>query len=154
MQEEIIIEQDAAEETDVNAKVPTKQAIAEIDRWLDYKKVTQNKRKDAKDSTEVLVEAVKCGDLVLNHDTMELELILKFPIKGTEQPIKEYSSLRFKPRVTVGQINQRLRGVKATDSDQRLVSYVAAITSQPTALIEKLDTVDAGICQAIATFFI
>ena len=63
-------------------------------------------------------------------------------------------ALVFKPRLTVGQINAKMKGVKASDVDGRLVGYIAALTAQNTGVIAKLDAEDNKVAQSIVMFFL
>ena len=48
----------------------------------------------------------------------------------------------------------KLEGVKTSDLDNRIVAFVSALTLQPKAIIESLDTEDYDVCQGIAIFFL
>lgn len=132
------------------SKVNRETAEAEINSWLDYKKINEKKRENYKDNISALVDAVCDGILSVNPDTKELIQTLNFPI-GDEMKV---SKLEFKPRLTVGSVQSHLNGVKATDADGRIIAYVAALTSQPKELIKKLDTEDNSVAQSIAIFFL
>ena len=124
-------------------------ALIDINKWLDYKRIKPNKRENYTDQIEALTAAIEDGSLVLNDD-YTLTLKLEVPTEG-EPGI---SQLKFAPRLTVGQIHAQMNGVKSTDADARLIAMVAALTSMPKGVINKLDTGDYGICQNIALFFL
>lgn len=125
-------------------------AQAEIVSWLDYKKVSQRKRETYEGSIELLTEAIRDGELVLNHDTHELTQELKFPV-GDE---KKITHLTFIPRLEVSKIQSALQGVSPKETDKRVLAYVSALTSQTKGVIGRLDSEDFGIGQCIAVFFI
>ena len=120
-----------------------------VENWLDYKRVKPAKREAYKASIEMLIDSVESGDLILDQSTHNWELNLSFPV-GEEKVIDK---LIFKPRITIGQINQRLRGVKSSDADGRVTAYVAALTGQSTGVIELLDSSDYDVPQSISVFF-
>jgi len=130
-------------------KVALEVAQAEVDKWLDHKKINERKRADKKDSIEALVNAVSDGDLVLN-EKMELVQALKFPFENEQKVL----ALVYKPRINVKEIHSKLTGVKTDNLGGMITAYIAALTGQPAALIGALDTEDYAIGQAVAIFFI
>lgn len=132
------------------SKISREIAEAEINSWLDYKKINEKKRNNYKDNIESLIDAVSEGVLSVNPETKELIHVLSFPI-GEEMKVNK---LEYKPRLTVGAVQSHLNGVKATDADGRIIAYVAALTSQPKELIKKMDTEDNSVAQSIAIFFL
>jgi hypothetical protein len=131
------------------SKVAREVAEQEIEKWLDYKKVSPKKRESLADHIDTLIDTVCDGYLVLNDDH-SLTLQLKFPIESETQT----SDLNFKPRIKVNTVYNHMQGVKAGDGDGRLFANVAALTSKPKELIKALETEDYSICQAIAVFFL
>jgi hypothetical protein len=119
-----------------------------VDKWLDYKRVKPAKRESYKASIENITDAVEEGSLILNEETHELEYTLDIPIGDSKIQV-----LKFRPRLTVGEINKRLKGVSPKEADARVVAYVAALTGQNSGVIELLDTNDYDVCQAISVFF-
>ncbi len=124
-------------------------AKQEVEKWLDYKKVSPKKRESYADNIDALAESISEGFLVLTEN-FEFELTLKFPF-GTDVKTEK---LTFKPRLAVGEAQNYLQGVKATDIDGRMLAYVAALTVKPKELIKKLDTDDFSVCQNIVLFFV
>lgn len=123
-------------------------AIAEVTKWLDYKKVSQTKREELEKNIETITSAIEQGVLVLNEDKSFTQK-LNFAI-GENADVKE---LHYKPRVALGTIHLHMQGVKTGDADGRLAAYVAAVTSNPKELIKKMDTEDYSLALAIALFF-
>jgi hypothetical protein len=132
------------------------QAHEEIESWLDYKKISAQKRKSFEDQIETLQEAICEGSLVLEKggegesDSFKFVQALKFPF-GKEEIIKE---LTYRSRIGVATIHLHLKDVKSTDADGRLLAHIAALTSQNKELLKKMDTVDYTTASAIAMFFI
>lgn len=125
-------------------------AIADMNRWLDAKKVSDKKREAYADNIENLTDAISEGSLILNENN-EFEQKLKFPIKSESGDIE---TLKFKNRLTVDAVQNNLTGVKPTDADGRITAYVSALTNLPKAVIKRMDTEDYSIGQALAIFFL
>lgn len=123
-------------------------AQAEIEKWLDYKKFTEQRREDKKENIETLISAISDGNLVVDSDCNLIQKLMS-PF-GDEMKITE---LKYKPRLTPFALKFHLNGVKATDMDARVCAYVCALTSQAKGVIEKLDMEDYLIAQSIAFFF-
>ena len=124
-------------------------ATAEIDKWLDHKRINEKKREDQKSTIDSLIDAVRFGMLTVDED-FNLVQKLYFPI-GNNQEVEE---LKYKPRIGVGTVHRHLKGLKADDADGRLAAYVAALTNSTKAQIAALDTEDYGVGQSIAIFFL
>jgi hypothetical protein len=133
----------------MNDKVNPEIAKAEVEKWLDYKKVSQNKKESYADNIKALEEAIVEGYLSLD-DNFNFVQQLKFPIESEVST----SVLTFKPRLKESQVSLHLTGVKIGDFDGRLYAYVAALTGKPKDLIKALDTEDYSIGKNIAFFFI
>ena len=133
-------------------KVTRKVAESEVNKWLDHKKVKDKKRENLQDQIDVMVDAIIDGSLVLDQD-FKFTHTLSFPIKNANGEIT-VKSLTYKPRLSVKEINSRMKGVKANDADARVVGYIAALTDQPAAVLTSLDTEDNSLSQAFATFFL
>jgi hypothetical protein len=129
-------------------KVTESIAKKEVEKWLDFKKVSSRKREEYKAYIEALTYAVQDGDLILNEDNSFTQ-VLKFPLG--DGSVKE---LTYKPRVTVSELRDATKGLAAGDAEGRLAAYCAALTNQPKGVFYGLDSEDNGIAQAIAIFFI
>jgi len=123
-------------------------AIEEVNKWLDYKKVSLKRREAAKDYIESLAQGIEDGVLSLDDKTFELTQKLNFTLG------ENTNELVFKPRLTVGTIQRRLSAVKSGDGDSRVLAYVCALTGIATALASNLDTEDYAIASTIAYFFL
>jgi len=133
------------------SKIPLEVAQVEIEKWLDFKKVKTQKRENNKEQLELITDAICDGTLVLDDKTFVFTHKLLFPLgSGDSEKIKE---LTYKPRLMVRDINAKMKGVKANDPDGRIVSYIAALTDQPSGIITSLDTEDNSLAQQIVQFF-
>lgn len=125
-------------------------ATEEVNRWLSYKKISDKKREEKKDSIESLIGYFEDGTLELREDCTIVHL-LKFPV-GTNDYIKQ---LEFKPRLTQKDINAvKNKNAKTVDTDSFIMDRLAALTGVARELLNNLDTTDMSVCQAIAVFFI
>lgn len=131
------------------AKVNIEVATADIQRWLDAKRISERKRTNQNESIISLIDAVCDGDLKVNENC-ELVQSLIHPI-GDEKMISE---LTYKSRIQIGQIHEYLKNVKPGDADGRIVAYISALTGNTPAVIKKMDTEDYSIAQSIAVFFL
>lgn len=126
-------------------------AQQEVKNWLDLKKVKSSQRDQQKDAIDILSEAVSDGTLTIAEDGT-ITHKLNFPLETKEGEIA-LSELTYKPRLNDQMLKPYLVGVKATDSDARLISYMGALTQQNKGLLEKLDTADKRISVSITIFF-
>lgn len=130
-------------------KVNIEIATADVERWLNHKKISDKKRASYKANIESLVDAVVAGQMTINEECV-ITHNLSFEF-GEETKIK---SLNYKPRVSIGQVQQYLKDVKSDDADGRIVGYISALTGQPREIVKKLDTEDYSVAQSIAIFFL
>lgn len=121
-------------------------ATEEITKWLDYKRVKENTREAQKAQIDVLVEAMQAGELSLSDNKLCHKL--SFPVSELD-----LDELTYKPRITIGELQKVTANVKATDFDGKITAYIAALTGQGISHIQKLDTSDYAVGQAIAVFF-
>lgn len=126
-------------------------AEQEVNKWLNFKQISPSKRSAKQDAINALIENIEDGDLVLKEEGEDLFLVqtLKLPTKG-ELPLTE---LRYRSRLDIGKLNNRLKQIKGLDPFASVVAYVAALTDQNSAVIQTLDTEDYSISQNIALFF-
>lgn len=130
-------------------KITPEVAAVEVQKWLDEKKISQKKRTANQDSIDKLVEAVVEGHLKLTEKFF-WELKLMFPPVG-EDPPKE---LKFRPRITVGDLQKQTKGISADDPQGIMIAYTAAVTGQPKGVISAIDQDDFLVAQAIVIFFL
>lgn len=131
--------------------VTYEQAKAEVDAWLDGKKVKPKKRESYKDAVDNLIDGVMDGSLTIEDG--KITQMLSFPVKNTAGGI-EFDKLEYKPRLTVSETQAYTKTVKPGDSDGRIMAYASALTGKSAGLLGKLDTEDNGIVQSIAIFFV
>ena len=127
-------------------KVNRETATAEIEKWLDAKKISQNKRTSLQDVESELMDAICDGYLELDEETMEWKHTLKFPLENVKD-------LKYAPRVNAGKIEAKTRTIKPDDLQGRIRAYISVITDQPNGIIAALDTADHSIASSIASYF-
>lgn len=122
-------------------------AQKDIERWLEFKRISSRRREDLSDQIDALVGMVSDGSLVVKEDcSMELSLSVELE-DGT-------SKLDFKPRLQLRQVQPRLKEVKAGDGDGRIMAYLSALTGKNTGVLGLMDTVDYTACSNIVIFFL
>lgn len=120
-------------------------AEQEIKKWLDHKKVNDKRREAYQAYIDNMVQAVRDGNLTMD-DSFILTHKLLFPAATVE-------AMNYKVRMTKGQVDKALKGIKVDDADGRLVGYLCALTDQPIGIIRAMDTEDYSLAQSIAIFF-
>jgi hypothetical protein len=133
------------------AKIKREVAEAEVESWLDKKKVFQETRDRYKDHIEIMIEAIMNGVLFLNQDSFEWTHSLLFPLgdDGKEQ----ITELKYRCRVNEKLVLPHTRGLKSDDADGRFNALIAAVTSESKGVIVSLDSADKRIATSIGVFF-
>jgi hypothetical protein len=124
-------------------------AEADVQRWLEAKRVRQSKKILLEGNVEVLIESVMEGFITIDENC-NLTQVLRFPV-GLHENIKQ---LNFKTRLQVLEVSPFLKKVEQGDGDGRVLAYILAATEQPLGIIQSLDTEDLGVSQSIAVFFL
>lgn len=134
------------------SKIAREVAIADFNRWLDFKKVKENKRNESKAQIDEIVSAIEHGNVIID-DNCNIIQNLEFPITSDQGGIV-LGELKFKPRILVHQLNAKLKGVEASNVDGRILAYASALTDQNSGIIGKLDTEDYRIVSSVVMFFL
>ena len=126
-------------------------AKEELKKWAEYKRIPAHKLNDETNNriAEEIVAEIESGDLVLT-DNFEWEYNLKFPIEIANTKV---SQLKFKPRISQGRLDAAYKKLDMKDFGGKFVATIAVLTEQPESTIKCLDTVDASLCNAIASYF-
>jgi hypothetical protein len=124
-------------------------AEADVQRWLEAKRIRQSKKTLLADNVEALVESVMEGFITID-ESCNLTQILRFPV-GLNENVKQLS---FKTRLQVLEVSPFLKKVEQGDGDGRVLAYILAATEQPLGIIQSLDTEDLGVAQSVAVFFL
>lgn len=136
-------------EIKLGKKITEELAIKEVEKWLDYKRVSDKKREESESQIETMVSAIMEGDLVVSESGNKLTHNLRFPIGNNE----EIKTLSYKARLSVKDRNRSLKGIKPTDTPEYILGHISALSDQNKALISEMDTEDHNIAQSIALFF-
>ena len=133
-------------------KVNLDQAKKEVNKWLDFKKVDQEKREENADNIDALAKAISVGYLVLDKDFNFIQE-LKFPIEDSDgQPVQ--TQLKFKPRLKMGDIQNKTQNLKAGDTFALITAYICALTNINSGIIKLMDSEDYKIAQSVVIFFL
>ena len=123
-------------------------AEQDINKWLDDKRVRVRKREENQETIESLIDAACDGALSYDEEKKILKYKLSFPI-GEEGKI---TTLKFKLRISVGEMHKNLNGAKT--GDERVLAYMCALTGQNSGIIKKMDTADYSLASGIVIFFL
>lgn len=126
-------------------------AKQEIERWLDMKRVKKSTRETHKHSIKSMIEAVSDGTLVVNEDGTLVQT-LDFPLTSENGNV-DLDKLTFQLRLQHGVVKAANKGTNPSDVDERLMSYVFALTGVPKSKLNKLESTDMSFAMMIAGFF-
>ncbi len=132
-------------------KVSFEIATAEIEKWLDSKKISQLRREKNIGSFETLVGLVREGSLVVNDD-MSVTLSLNFPIKSPEGT-DSVSSLKFKQRMSEAELEPNRKLVGGSGNAAILMATAITVTGELHAILKKCDSIDMENIHNICIFF-
>jgi len=133
----------------ITGGVSKEQAVLEVEKWLDAKKISASQREEHSEFIKALAEYISEGDLTLNEDNTFTHT-LKWPI-GLGESITE---LVYKFRLNPKQLKPYLSGVKAGDGNAMIYAHICALTGQNSGIITELDQEDIKIARSVAVFFV
>ena len=126
-------------------------AEAEINSWLDKKKIKSSQRETNKDSIETMIHYMMDGELVIDEATGQLIHSLVFPI-GEGESIKK---LTYKNRLNDKMLEPFMKGVNVRELSSIYAAYIAALTDTPKSILLQLESAtDAKLAKAITSFFL
>lgn len=122
-------------------------AIKEVDKWLEFKRFSDDRRKEKQGYIDEMIQLFESGSLVLQEDH-SITMKLLFDVGSLKE-------LKFKPRLTVSDLNQLKNPNKGQGNTGLLTSYITALQVDAVnqAFIEKLDMEDFNNAGVIALFF-
>lgn len=126
-------------------KVNREQAEAEVNAWLDHKKILPSQREDYKAHIDRLIEATMYG--VLSWGDGECIHHLQFPITGINE-------IKYSFRANGQTLSKGLHDVKPEDADGRFYAYISSLCNQNKSVVKLLDSSDLAIGKAYAIFFL
>ena len=113
------------------SKVERIVAENDVSAWLDFKNVSQRKRKEHEEIIENLVNAVEDGVLSINSENFHIAQQLYIPIENKDGEVT-VESLNYVARAKVYEIHNGLKDVKGGDSHGMVLGYASALTKQRT----------------------
>jgi hypothetical protein len=133
------------------SKVNFDLAKAEVDGWLDKKRIPSKKRESLSGMIDNLIDAVVEGDLTIDEETGIMTHTLVVPIGESEG----YKELKYKLRITGKDVEPHKKLIKGSDFGDELTRIILALTGAPINVIRQLDMgTDRSIAEAIAVFFV
>ncbi len=130
-------------------RVIREQAVIEVNKWLDTKKIFKSTREAREDDIELLIEAIQEGVLIYNEEDNSFTHKLLHPIMNE----KSVTELKYLGRLNDNIIRPYLKGVDPSDGDARLLATLAALTGTAKGILSALDSVDKKVSNAITIFF-
>lgn len=126
--------------------VDTETARADVEKWLDIRRVTEKQRANVADAVNTLVELFESGRLRLNENT-EIVHTLIFP-----EYCNDIEELTYKTRIRVDEIEQCRALAKKNETEyQRAI--IAKLANIAPAEIKGMDAADWTIAQSVYSFF-
>lgn len=132
------------------AKVDRAIAEQEVSEWLDYKKVKPASRESNKQFVDVLIDSVMYGNVTIDAETKVITQTLDFPLKNKDG-VETLTTLTYKSRSDAGALQKKAEGAKGMGI---YTAYGSELTGQITATLNRLDSEDFKILQAITIFFV
>jgi len=126
-------------------------ATAEVNNWLDSRKVMPTKRERMQPTIDNLIEAVQYGMLVIGEGNV-LRHNLAFPVLDSAG-VPFASELTYKARISTDSVIRAISALKINIPDTQVMAYIAELTGQPYSIIAQLETTDMLIAKSIAVFF-
>ena len=124
-------------------------AEKEVNSWVEYKRLSDKKKKSLGGNIRGLVDGVMDGSLELDPETMVFTHKLKFPL-GVNGQIKE---LKYSPRLSMDVVEDQLMDVRAGNTMGTSFAYIAALSGQPRGVIKKMDQEDHSLADLFSFFF-
>lgn len=131
-------------------KIDFETAEKNVTSWLDAKSVEADEREEKQQFIKTLINAVRRGNLVINDTTFEITQTLKFPVVTNIATINE---LKYKARAACGELHAGTRNINGVNMAV-YVAYAVALTSELKANLDRLDSEDFKVLQAITSFFL
>lgn len=136
----------------MSTAVDPQTAIADVERWLDFKRIRRNKREEHAKAIDDISSGIEEGLITIDDDCNLVQKLI-WPIEadngsGTAQ-------LKWQSRVTSKQLGQRMKGVDISNGIKSTDAIIAGVTGEAIGIIEKLDTsTDKSLANSIAVFFL
>jgi len=137
------------------SKVDRKTAAQEFEQWLDYNKIRAKKRLENENSSDLVVELIQDGSVIVDLEKKSIKYTLAHPITD-KSGAAIYQDIEIKSRVTLAQFSQELSqiSVKLDDGISRVTAMVAASSGLNVNLLTGLDMADFETLQAIVIFLL
>lgn len=141
-------------------KVSIKVAREELKRWFEKSRFKDNKisrfkpedeEKEEESIEGLILEAICSGAVVIDEEGM-ISQKLDFPLKKGNEVFLD--TLKFKPRLTVGEVNRVSNGVKPGDQRANMIANTSARTGNPKSVLELMDAEDFDTTALIMAYFL
>lgn len=127
-------------------------AEADVTNWLDAKKIKPAEREKNKDFINTLIDAVMYGQLSIDADTRVITQKLDFPLDDGKGNIT-LGTLTYQPRAAMGNLLSKTGNLKGI-SMAVYIAYASTLTGEIIATLNRIDSEDFKVLQAITAFFL
>lgn len=131
--------------------MPVNQAEEEVNNWLDLKRVTPSERVEKAGFVNKMVESLQYGYISIDKEG-KITHKLVFPLKSPEGEITT-AELQYNYRAETGNLQSKTGNLKGIGMAV-YIAYASVLTGQITGKLNKLDSEDFKILQAITAFFL
>jgi hypothetical protein len=129
------------------SKFPLEDAKLEFSKWAESKKLSNKILEKHDDDSEIIIDAIQEGILVLDEENNFIQTL--------QFPKEKLQTLKYKNRVTKGELAASTKGIKTDDLIGNMsICYISCLTGENRNDIRTLDSVDSSLGEHIAAFFL
>jgi hypothetical protein len=132
-------------------KVKPDVALADITRLLDSRNLLPSMRKSKESVIPIVQEAIQYG-LVTIDDNCQVAQSLIEPVKDDKGNVV-LDTLVYVSRIDPAKVNKRINELKVRNETTRLLCYTIEHTGETEGILNKMESQDRNICDAITIFF-
>jgi len=127
-------------------------ALKEVQDYVAGKKILPSRRKALNGVIDLMAEAISYGLVVIGTDGSITQTLWE-PIKTVDKKIA-LETLVYPPRVAPEVLIQQFKDAKATTHSEKILAAVVAHTGEPKGMLDKLESTDRDIMEAIGFFYL
>lgn len=132
--------------------MPLEQAVSEVKSYLAARKMFPSRVEALKPMIDTVAEAMMYGFVAIDDDGVITQMLVD-PIQDVNGAVV-LDKLVYRKRVKPDEVNREIEKLKEDNQRTRIMMYVTLHCEQPKAIINKLETQDRAVCDAIGFFLI
>lgn len=132
--------------------MPRGLAYDEVVALMDARRHLPSRRRELENAAEALTDAIQYGIVSVDGDK-NITINLQEPLTDKTGNVV-LSSIKWKFRTDMYAINQRLASLKDVNGTGRMMVYVQAHAGVDAGLVDKMETCDRTILDAVTLFFL